>query len=214
MACAGANPPRASASSRSASNSYAHAKQFNRAKRSLKTLKTLKTFLGRIIRDIARKIRGDEALKHVFAHPLMLARRVHAQNKNLRRVKGAPEGADRRVFGLHAPEGECIGKGKADKRDEFGVKAALATTLERSKGGQFIVPAKALPGKPYDGHTLAVVIPEIERLVGADLARIIADRGYRGHNAPLSHRFKAYVSGQKRRVTEKIKRELRRRAAI
>ena len=71
-----------------------------------------------------------------------------------------------------------------------------------------------MPGKPYDGHTLAVAIPEIERLVGADLERIIADRGYRGHNAPLSHRFKVYVSGQKRRVTEKIKRELRRRAAI
>jgi transposase, IS5 family len=71
-----------------------------------------------------------------------------------------------------------------------------------------------LPGKPYDGHTLAAVIPEIERLVGADLERIIADRGYRGHNAPPPHRFKVYVSGQKRRVTEKIKRELRRRAAI
>ena len=68
--------------------------------------------------------------------------------------------------------------------------------------------------EPYDGHTLAAVIPEIERLVGADLERIIADGGYRGHNAPPPHRFKVYVSGQKRRVTEKIKRELRRRAAI
>ena len=111
---------------------YAHAKQFKRAKRSLKTLKT---FLGRIIRDIARKIKGDEALKNVFAHPLMLARRVHAQNKNLGRVKGAPEGADLRVFSLHAPEVECIGKGKAHKPYEFGVKASLATTLKRSKGG-------------------------------------------------------------------------------
>jgi IS5 family transposase len=190
---------------------YAHAKQFKRARRSLKTLKT---FLGRVIRDIVRKIRGDEALKNVFAHPLMLARRVRAQNKNLRRVKGAPERADLRVFSLHAPEVECIGKGKAHKPYEFGVKASLATTLKRSKGGQFIVHAKALPGKPYDGHTLAAVIPEIERLVGADLERIIADRGYRGHNAPPPHRFKVYVSGQKRRVTEKIKRELRRRAAI
>jgi IS5 family transposase len=190
---------------------YAHAKRFKRARRSLKTLKT---FLGRVIRDIVRKIRGDEALKNVFAHPLMLARRVRAQNKNLRRVKGAPEGADLRVFSLHAPEVECIGKGKAHKPYEFGVKASLATTLKRSKGGQFIVHAKALPGKPYDGHTLAAVIPEIERLVGADLERIIADRGYRGHNAPPPHRFKVYVSGQKRRVTEKIKRELRRRAAI
>ena len=69
-------------------------------------------------------------------------------------------------------------------------------------------------GKPYDGHTLGVIIPEIERLVGAPFNRIVADRGYRGHNAPLTHRFKVYISGQKRRVTESIKRELRRRAAV
>jgi hypothetical protein len=49
---------------------------------------------------------------------------------------------------------------------ETGVKTSLATTLKRSKGGQFIVHAKALPGKPYDGQTLAAVIPDIERLFG------------------------------------------------
>jgi IS5 family transposase len=80
---------------------YAHAKQFKRAKRSLKTLKT---FLGRVIREIARRIKGNEALEKPFAHPLMLARRVHAQNKNLRRLKGTPEGADLRAFSLHATE--------------------------------------------------------------------------------------------------------------
>ena len=66
---------------------YAHARQFKRAKRSLKTLKT---FLGRVIPDVLRRIKGNEALEKLFAHPLMLARRVHAQNKNLRRRKGAP----------------------------------------------------------------------------------------------------------------------------
>src|SRR5271163_4506834 len=73
---------------------------------------------------------------------------------------------------------------------------------------------KALPGNPYDGHTLETVIPEIEAQIGASLARIIADRGYRGHNAPPDHRFKVYISGQRRRVTETIKRELRRRSAV
>jgi IS5 family transposase len=47
-----------------------------------------------------------------------------------------------------------------------------------------------------------------------NLERIIADRGYRGHNAPSTHRFKVYLSGQKRRVTEQINRELRRRSAV
>ena len=73
---------------------------------------------------------------------------------------------------------------------------------------------KALPGNPYDGHTLATVIPEIETQIGANLARIVADRGYRGHNAPPEHKFKVYISGQKRRVTAAIKRELRRRSAV
>jgi transposase, IS5 family len=95
---------------------YAHAKQFKRARRALKTLKT---YLGRVIRDITRKIAGNESLREVFAKELMLARRVHAESKNLRPVKGMPAEADLRVFSLHAPEVECIGKGKAVRRQSF-----------------------------------------------------------------------------------------------
>ena len=73
---------------------------------------------------------------------------------------------------------------------------------------------KALPGNPYDGHTLATVIPDIEKQVGASLARIVADRGYRGHNASADHKLKVYISGQRRGVTEAIKRDLRRRSAV
>ncbi len=73
---------------------------------------------------------------------------------------------------------------------------------------------KALPGNPYDGHTLATVIPEIEALVGNTIERILADKGYRGHNAPPDYRFRVFTSGQKRRMTPKIKRELRRRSAV
>ena len=86
--------------------------------------------------------------------------------------------------------------------------------FNRSKGGQFIAHVKALPGNPYDGHTLATVIPEIEAQIGASLSRIVADRGYRGHNAPPEHKFKVYISGQRRGVTDAIKRDLRRRSAV
>ena len=120
----------------------------------------------------------------------------------------------RKVYSLHAPEVECIGKGKAHRPDEFGVRVSVATTLFRSKGGQFVAHVQALPGNPYDGHTLAQVIPDMEKQIGVSLSRIVADRGYRGHNAPEEHKFSVFIAGQKRRVTEVIKRELRRRSAV
>jgi transposase, IS5 family len=182
---------------------YAHAKQFKRANRALKKLRT---YLGRVIRDISRKIEGDGWLEHViFGHVLSRARRVRDQMQRQRGPK---------VYSLHAPEVECIGKGKAHRPYEFGVKVSVATTLAHAKGGQFVTHVKALPGNPYDGHTLAVVIPDMQALVGNSIERILADKGYRGHNAPPDYKFRVFTSGQKRRMTPKIKRELRRRSAV
>lgn len=182
---------------------YAHAKQFKRAR---KQLRKLKTYLGRTIRDIGRKSKGNAALEEAFLRPLWLAERVMTQKPR--------DAIPKKIYCLHAPEVECIGKGKAHKPYEFGVKASIATTLNRSKGGQFAIHAKALPGRPYDGHTLATVIPEIEALTGATLKRILADAGYKGHNAPQSHKFRVFTAGQKRRVTPAIKRQMKRRSAV
>jgi IS5 family transposase len=181
---------------------YAHAKQYKRANRALRTLKT---YLGRTIRDIERKSAGNEDLERVFKWPLYQASAVLEQRQRQR---------GRKIYSLHAHEVECIGKGKAHAPYEFGVKASIATTLNRSKGGQFALHAKALPGNPYDGHTLASVIPDMERTIGNQIDRILADAGYRGHNAPDSHRFRVFTAGQKRRVTPAIKRQMRRRSAI
>ncbi len=120
----------------------------------------------------------------------------------------------RKIYSLHADEIECIGKGKAHRPYEFGVKVSVATTLSRSKGGQFALHTMALPGNPYDGHTLETVIPDMEETIGNELSRILADAGYRGHNAPDSHKFRVFTAGQKRRVTPAIKRLMRRRSAI
>jgi IS5 family transposase len=90
----------------------------------------------------------------------------------------------------------------------------VATTLNRSKGGQFALHATALPGNPYDGHTLATVIPDMEKMIGNELSRILADAGYRSHNAPESHKLRVFTSGQKRRITPAIKRQMRRRSAV
>jgi IS5 family transposase len=181
---------------------YAHAKQFKRANRALKSLRTM---LGRIIRDVTRKIAARPELAETFARPLSLARRVRDQRQ---RERG------RKVYALHAPEVECIGKGKAHKPYEFGCKVSVATPLHRCRGGQFVAHVTALPGNPYDGHTLATVIPAIEATLGATLDRVITDAGYKGHNAPQTMRFKVYVAGQKRGLTAALKRAFRRRAAI
>ena len=181
---------------------YAHAKQF---KRSGKMLRRLRTMLGRVIRDVIRKIAARPELAERFALPLALARRVKDQRQ---RERG------RKVYSLHAPEVECIGKGKAQRPYEFGVKVSVATPLHRCAGGQFVAHVKALPGNPYDGHTLGTVLPEIERTLGAELMRVVTDAGYQGHSAPTEKRFRVYVAGQKRGLSAAIKRAFRRRAAI
>jgi IS5 family transposase len=165
----------------------------------------LRTYLGRTIRDIPRQIAGEDELQEILREDLHLASRVLEQRQNQRGTK---------VYSLHAPDVECIGKGKAHAPLEFGVKVSIATTLHRSRGGQFALHAMALPGNPYDGHTLATVIPDMEKAIGNGITRILADAGYRGHNAPLSHKLRIFTSGQKRRMTPAIKREMRRRSAV
>lgn len=179
---------------------YAHAKQFKRMNRELRFLRTR---LGRLIRDVGRKIAGHAALEAAFAEPLRKAVQIRFQNQRQRGPK---------LYSWHAPETECIGKGKAHRPYEFGVKVSIATTNARARGGQFVLHAKALPGNPYDGHTLAGVITETQALTGREIERVYVDKGYRGHG--VAKPLQVFCSGQKRGVAGQIKRELRRRSAI
>ena len=172
---------------------YAHAKQFNRYRRELRLLRVR---LGRIVRDIARKVRGS-TLEAVFHEPLARARQICSQEQRQRGFK---------VYSFHAPEVECIGKGKARQPYEFGVKASIVTTNRRAPGGQFVLHARSLPGNPYDGHTLAGVVDGTEALTGRKIERVYADKGYRGHNTTNPRRV--FISGQRRGVIGIIKREL------
>jgi transposase, IS5 family len=189
---------------------YAHAKQFGRAKRQLRSLRT---YLGRVMRDIERAVKVQPILNGLFRRELFNAGRALEQKRG-RRKPSDPPPKFAPIYSLHAPEVECIGKGKAHKPYEFGVKVSVTTTLKRSPGGQFVLNAKALPGRPYDGHTLAPVIPAIEAITGVEVKRIIADAGYRGGNAPAPYDMRVYTSGQKRRMTNTIKRTMGRRAAV
>ena len=179
---------------------YAHAKQFKRHHRELRLLRTR---LGRLVRDIRRKIAGREDIEAAFEVPLSRASQIRSQQQRQRGWK---------LYSFHAPEVECIGKGKANAPYEFGVKASVVTTNARAPGGQFVLHAKALPGNPYDGHTLRTVIEDTQRLTGREIERAYVDKGYRGHDALYPRQV--FISGQKRGVFGAIKRELRRRSAI
>jgi len=118
---------------------YAHAKQFRRLRR---VLKRQRTVLGRVLRDIERKMGAlaqiqQEELQVWLARAWRICRQ-RPKDKN-------------KLYALHAPEVECIGKGKARQPYEFGVKVSLAITARQG----LIVGARSFPGNPFDGHTLA-----------------------------------------------------------
>jgi IS5 family transposase len=161
----------------------------------------MRTWLGRLARDIARKVAGvAEAVREAFAAPLERIAQLLLQRREDR--------GREKIYALHASEVECIGKGKARARFEFGCKVSLATTNRPAPGGQFVIGARSLPGNPFDGHTLAA---QTERITGVAIERAYVDRGYRGHDADKA---RVFVSGQKRGVTPTIRREIRRRAGI
>ena len=179
---------------------YAHAKQFKRHHRQLRLLKSR---LGRIIRDIRRKIEGRPELEAAFEAPLARAAQIRSQQQRQRGWK---------LYSFHAPEVECIGKGKASAPYKFGVKASIVINNGSAPGGQFVLHARALPGNPYDGHTLGDIIDATEKLTGCAIECAYVDKGYRGHTTESPRRV--FISGQKRGVFGLIKRELRRRSAI
>ena len=102
---------------------------------------------------------------------------------------------------------ECIGKGKARKPYEFGVKATITTTLKEG----LVIGMRTLPGNPYDGHSLREALEQTEILTGVRPQAAYVDRGYRGHGIESTA---VYISGQKRGVTRSIKQKLKRRSAI
>ena len=136
---------------------YAHARQWWRARGCTRKLRTI---LGRVIRDIERK---DERPSADTEKLLTLAKRLYRQKRH---DKG-------KLYSVHAPEVECVSKGKAHKRYEFGSKVALAVS---SKGG-WVLAAQALEGNPYDGHTLQSTMDRIVATNGTEPEHVYCDMG-------------------------------------
>jgi len=175
---------------------YSHARQMKRAR---KEQKKVKNYLGRVIRDIERKISSDEFLTDKFSDILALANRLYVQKRNDKQ----------KLYSIHAPEVECISKGKVHKHYEFGCKVSVVTTSRDN----FIVGIHALHGTPYDGHTLDDAISQAERLCNFKASEVYVDRGYRGHNYTGSATIHIVCKGMKK-LKRSLRRWLKRRSAI
>ena len=184
---------------------YAHAKQFRRLK---KVVKRQRTILGVVMREAQRKIEAPEfAPDHAKAvSDLMMwlerAERIRTQQRNDKN----------KLYALHAPEVECLAKGKARKPYEFGVKSAVVVSHKHG----LMLGARTFPGNPYDGHILNAALEQTTNLLqdhSVKLKQIVVDLGFRGVDADnpdvqIIHR------GKFKSMTSQQRRWLRRRQAV
>jgi IS5 family transposase len=180
----------------------AHAKQFKRLRRALKRQRTV---LGRLLRDIERKLTG--ATRERQAQLRVWLERAWRICRQRPKDKG-------KLYALHTPEVECIGKGKARQPYEFGVKVSLAITEKQG----LIIGARAFPGNPYDGHTLAEQLEQSSILLQdvpgtVQPKTVLVDLGFRGVDAEVSSVHLIH-RGKHKTLTRAQRRWLKRRQAI
>ena len=174
---------------------YAHANQGQRAR---KETRKLRVYLGRVIRDIRRKAEASGIeLSEALEQYLKRADRIFQQKREDKN----------KVYSMHAPEVECISKGKAHKKYEFGCKVSVVTTSKNS----WVVGVDAVHGNPYDGHTLKAAHAQVWKITGVKPEDIFVDKGYKGSNHHPEE-TNVYISG--RRLKGTLRKLLRRRSAI
>lgn len=171
---------------------YAMARQMKRAR---KETRKLRTYLGRVLRNVERFC---GPLREKQAQLLQVARRIFEQQRH----------DSGKRYSVHAPEVECLSKGKAHKRYEFGCKVRVVTTNQTG----WIVGIDAESGNPYDGATLKAALAQVERLVGVTVKEAFVDKGYRG-SQHHPEGVKVYISGCKK-LGRRLTKMLKRRSAI
>lgn len=179
---------------------YAHAKQFKRLRQ---VLRRQRTILGVLLREVQRKMS-------------MLAQAAQDQLKpwleRAERIRSQRTHDKNKLYALHAPEVECISKGKARKPYEFGVKVSLAVA---HKSG-LIVGARSFPDNPFDGHTLSAQLEQTSTLlqdIGVKPKVAVVDLGYRGVDADIAP-VELIHRGKYKSLNALQRRWLKRRQAI
>lgn len=171
---------------------YAHARQMKRASQATRQLRN---YLGRVMRELER---NTDKLTEREKGILSLVKRLYEQKRTDKN----------KVYSLHAPEVECIAKGKAHKKYEFGCKVSLVST----NGTNWIVGAGACHGRPYDGHTLLEALEQVKRLTGLESKEAYCDKGYRLKKGEHPGNCRLYLPGGRGRSHSEKKRMKRRNA--
>ena len=171
----------------------AHAKKFKQAGRETRRLKK---YLERLSRDIQRKAPMPQGK---LAELLLLAARLLKQQKHDKN----------KLYSVHEPQVQCIAKGKAHKKYEFGNKVSVAATAR----GNWIVGVKSFEGNPYDGHTLRQALEQVERLTKVAPEQAVCDQGYRKHNYQGPCRIEI-VRPRRDGITKRMQFWWKRRSAI
>jgi len=176
---------------------YAHAKQYGRARRSQVLLRGI---LGRLLRDIGRKMDQCEERQKAAMEALL----AHGQ-----RLWGQQRKDKNKLYSVHEPHVECISKGKAHRRYEFGCKVSVVV----ANRSNWVLGVQALHGNPFDGHTLSGAIRHLAGMTGVLPERIFVDKGYKGHGH--GGPGEVHVAGRiPRDATRTFRKLLRRRSVI
>jgi IS5 family transposase len=186
---------------------YAHAKHFKRLKA---VLKRQRTILGVVMREVQRKRAAPE---FTTDNPLALTE-LMMWLERAERIRTQQRLDKNKLYALHAPEVECIGKGKARKPYEFGVKTAVVVTHEQG----LMVGARTFPGNPFDGHILSAVLEQATNIiqnVSVTIKQVVADLGFRGRQVDADNpRVKIIHRGRYKSLSKRERRWLKRRQAV
>jgi transposase, IS5 family len=185
---------------------YAHARQFKRLQR---VVKRQRTILGIVIREVRRRLQATAIAGNALALSAMnmwleRAERIRIQQRHDKN----------KLYALHAPEVECIAKGKARKPYEFGVKVSVAVTHKQG----LVVGARSFPGNPYDGHILAAQMEQSAILLqdlGVKPRQVVVDLGFRGKEVAQDNPDLEIIHRGKIKTLTKVQRRwLKRRSAV
>ena len=175
-----------------------------------KVVKRQRTILGIVMREVQRKL---QALDFVPAQPKALSD-LSMWLERAQRIRTQQRQDKNKLYALHAPQVECIGKGKGKARKpyEFGVKSAVVVSHQHG----LMLGARTFPGNPYDGHILSAVLEQATNLtqdVGLKIKHIVVDLGFRGVAADNPDR-EIIHRGKFKRLSKQQKGWLKRRTAV